>query len=187
MPPKHEVVYPTISGFTVVGQPLGSNVMGLGHGFGIAIALHKEDTDDGSFPVLVLAWVSLSHKITCLIKLVRFQTRQALVAWSGGEEEGVSCWLCSAVERDAYQTATQMHQNYIQNKAKLSLPWHFPQNSCTGMMMWKRLWMLCCLRAETLPGLKGKWGIHQEGTGDDLWVNATQTHISASLGKASAP
>lgn len=61
MPSKHEVVYPTISGRIVVGQPLGSNIRSLGHGFGIAIALHKEETDDGSFPVLVLAWVSLSH------------------------------------------------------------------------------------------------------------------------------
>lgn len=51
------------------------------------------------------------------------------------------------------------------------------------MMMWERLWMLCCLRAETLQGLKGKWGISREGMGGDLWANATQTHISASLGK----
>lgn len=57
------------------------------------------------------------------------------------------------------------------------------------MMMWKRLRTLCCLRAETLQGLKGKWGIHQEGMGGGFWVNATQTHISASLGKdlASTP
>lgn len=51
------------------------------------------------------------------------------------------------------------------------------------MMMWERLWILCCLRAETLQGLKDKWGIPQEGMGGDLWVNATQTHVSASLGK----
>lgn len=54
----------TVSGFIVVGECLGSNIRGLGHGFGIATALPKEETDDGSFPVLVLARVSLSHKIT---------------------------------------------------------------------------------------------------------------------------
>lgn len=50
----------TISGFIVVGQCLGSNIRGLGHGFGIAVTLPKEETDDGSFPVLVLAWVTVT-------------------------------------------------------------------------------------------------------------------------------
>lgn len=50
-------------------------------------------------------------------------------------------------------------------------------------MMWEMLWMLYCLRAETLQGLKGRWEIPWEGVGGDLWVNAPQTHISASLGK----
>lgn len=54
----------TISGFIVAGQRRGSNIRGLEHDFGIAIALPKEETDDGSFPVLVLAWVNLPHKIT---------------------------------------------------------------------------------------------------------------------------
>lgn len=101
--------------------------------------------------------------------------------WSGGRR----CILLSVLNCGE-RCISNSHSNepeWVQVVPAKAQPWHFPQNSCTGMMMWERLWMLCCLRAETLQGLKGKWGISREGMGGDLWANATQTHISASLGK----
>lgn len=44
-----------MSGFIVVGQCLGSNIRGLG-----MVLAEQEETDDGGFPVLVLAWVTLT-------------------------------------------------------------------------------------------------------------------------------
>lgn len=93
------------------------------------------------------------------------------MAWSEGEEEeGVTHWPRSAVERGAYQTATQTHHNYRQNNqvqvvhAK-TLPWRLPQSSSAGMIMWERLWTPHCLGSETLQEPQSEWGAPQKGTG----------------------